>query len=118
MERIIEENSELKKKYEQLQQEEKDKFDEIKKKLALEYTVPQILKAKPNSKEQQYIMLHQEAEERSSTLTKINADLSKKLKNMIKRQEESEQSLKTFQVKCHSQIQQLESKYEELLNQH
>lgn len=51
MERLYEENSELKKRYEQLQMEEKEKFDEIKRKLGLEYPVNQIIKAKPNTKE-------------------------------------------------------------------
>jgi hypothetical protein len=39
MERIMEENAELKRKYELLQQDEKDKFDEIKRKLGLEFPV-------------------------------------------------------------------------------
>ena len=47
----MDENNEIKKKFEQLQQEEKEKFEEIKKKLGLEFTVNQILKAKPNSRE-------------------------------------------------------------------
>lgn len=67
-----------------MQIEEKDKFEEIKKKLGLEYSVNQILKAKPNSKEHAYLQLHQEAEERSGTLEKINMELQKKLKNVNK----------------------------------
>ncbi len=39
MERLYEENSDLKKKFETLKQEEKDKFEEIKKKLGLEFPV-------------------------------------------------------------------------------
>ena len=34
------------------------KFEEIKKRLGLEFNVNQILKAKPNTKEHSYIMLH------------------------------------------------------------
>ena len=82
MERLLEENTDLKKKYDQLQHEEKDKFDEIKRKMGLEFTVNHILKAKPNTKEHSYIMLHQEANDRSRTLAKINGDLNRKLKNI------------------------------------
>ncbi len=89
MERLLEENSELKKKYEHLQQNEKQDFEDLKKKLALDYPVNQILKAKPNTKEHSYIILHQEAEDRSRTLHQINIDLNKKLKNMQRKQEDS-----------------------------
>jgi len=72
MERILDENADLKRKYEQQIQEEKDKFDEIKRKLGLEYTVNQLLKAKTNTKENAYLILHQEADDRSKTLHKMN----------------------------------------------
>ena len=58
MERLLEENSDLKKKYDHLLLDEKEKFEEIKKRLGLEFNVNQILKAKPNTKEHSYIMLH------------------------------------------------------------
>lgn len=55
MERLLEENKDLKGKYDVLVEEEKDKFEEIKKKLGLEYSVYQLLKSKPNTKESQYL---------------------------------------------------------------
>ncbi|CDW90581.1 UNKNOWN [Stylonychia lemnae] len=118
MERILDENADLKRKYEQQVQEEKDKFDEIKRRLGLEYTVNQLLRAKANTKEHSYLILHQEADDRSQTLSKINQDLNKKLKNMSKKQEESEYQLKFFQQKCEDQISLLESKYDDLLKKH
>ena len=39
MQRLLDENNDLKRKFENLQNEEKEKFEEIKKKLGLEYPV-------------------------------------------------------------------------------
>ena len=80
----MDENRDLKRKYDILVEDEKDKFEEIRKKLGLEYSVFQLLKAKPNTKENSYLMLHQEADERSETLTKINQELNHKLKKAVK----------------------------------
>jgi hypothetical protein len=55
MNRLYKENTDLKSKFEQLQTDEKDKFEEIKKKLGLEYSVSVLLSAKSNSKEMQYL---------------------------------------------------------------
>eukprot|EP00347_Sterkiella_histriomuscorum_P016482 403353010 len=118
MERIQDENRELKKKYEQQIQEEKEKFDEIKRRLGLEFTVNQLLKAKPNTKENSYLLLHQEATERAQTLNNIHLDLEKKLKNILKKQEDSDLQLQQFQQKCEEQIVLLEKKYDELANKH
>lgn len=95
-------------------QDEREKFEEIKKKLGLEFSIFQLLKAKPNTKENGYLLLHQEADERSHTLTKINNDLTRKLKNMTKEEEESKLSVKKFEVKSNMQIVDLENKYSDL----
>jgi hypothetical protein len=84
MTRVMDENSDLKSKFEQLQQDEKDKFEELKKRLNLEFSIPSILKSKPNTKENTYIMLHVEADERSETLSKVNQNMNMKLKAMVK----------------------------------
>ena len=116
MQRVMDENSELKSKFELLQNEEKEQFEEIKKKLGLEYQIHQILKAKANTKENSYVKLYVEAEERSQTLKKVNQGVNEKFKNMVKEQEQSTVSLQHFQAKCEKQIKMLEQKYDDLQN--
>lgn len=114
MQRVMDENNDLKNKFEQLQNDERDKFEEIKKKLGLEYNIPQLLRAKPNSKENSYVKLHVEAEERSHTLNKVNQGMNGKFKNMVRDQEQSTLQLQQFQLKCDKQIKMLEQKYQAL----
>lgn len=80
MEKLIQENAEIKEQLEKLEELEVYKFDEVKKKVGLEYPVEALIADKIKGKEQKYLLMHQEAHERCSTLQEINNELKEKLK--------------------------------------
>jgi len=80
MQKLMDENAEIKKLLESLEEAEVQKFEEIKKKLGLEYPVDTLIVEKIKGKEQKYVLMHQEAHERCQTLQEINSELKEKLK--------------------------------------
>ena len=83
----MDENERIKQELKRLQDNEQAKFDELKKKLALDYPVNTLIKDKVMGKEAKYLKLHQEAKERCSTLKEMNLELKDNLKQAEKRKE-------------------------------
>jgi len=58
MQKLMDENAEIKKLLESLEEAEVQKFEEIKKKLGLEYPVDALIVEKIKGKEQKYVLMH------------------------------------------------------------
>lgn len=83
----------------------------MRRKLGLEYPVPQLLGAHSNSKESTYMTLHRDVSERSKNIQDLNTALKAKLKQARLEQETSTKGLQAFKLRCEEQLAALEKGY-------
>jgi predicted RNase H-like nuclease (RuvC/YqgF family) len=92
-ERAAKENDNLRQQLADFQAEEEQEFEELRRKLGLEFPVTQLLTAHSNSKESTYMTLHRDVSERSKNIQEINSSLKDKLKKAKLEQEGSTKGL-------------------------
>ena len=97
-----------------IEAEEKEKFEELRKRLGLEYPIESLLTAQPHTKEHHYSLLHQEADTRCRTMANYNEELVRKVKNQNKELESQEAELEQFNQKCKNQIASVDFKLKTL----
>ena len=78
VEKLSKENIDLKKQIDLLKRNYKHKLDEVCVMVGLDADLEALLKARPNSKEQQVLKFYREAKERAETFSRFNKDLEKK----------------------------------------
>lgn len=77
--KVISENKGLKVQHDDYVADENLEFDELQKKLGLEYPVYTLLQAPSNSKEATYMSLHREVAARNKNITANNIEVKRKL---------------------------------------
>ena len=82
VDKLSKENGELKKQIDFMKKTYKGKLDDFRIMLGIDVDLEALLKARPNSKEQQALKFYREAKERAETLSRINYDLDKKLNHL------------------------------------
>lgn len=90
---------ELKKEIENTKRSYEQKFEEARKRLGIELSLDQIVRAKPNSKEMQQVKYHREAMERAETLFKNNKELERKVENLETELDENRLEMNQLQEK-------------------
>ncbi|CDW80796.1 kinesin motor domain protein [Stylonychia lemnae] len=82
VDKLSRENNDLKKQIDYMKKSYKSKLDEFRIMLGVDADLEALIKARPNSKEQQVLKFYKEARERAETLGRINRDLEKKLNHL------------------------------------
>jgi len=80
LEKLLDENRQVKLDLVELEQNEQAKFEEVKNKLGLDYAVQTLIKDKLKGRELKYVQQHQQAKDRCFTLQDMNSELREKLK--------------------------------------
>lgn len=80
--------------------EERSVFEELQRKLGIEYNVQDILNAKDHTKLANYTNLHKDVEKRNKNFKGINSGLKERYEEVEGRKEESARRLKEFREKC------------------
>ena len=101
--------------YQEFIQEENAVFEELQRKLGIEYPVNEILNAQNNSKLANYTSLHKDVKERNKNIKKQNEELRNKFESFEHKQEVSKRKVKEFQEKCDEHLARYEAMYQDLV---
>lgn len=82
VDKLSRENNDLKKQIDFMKKTYKSKLDDFRIMLGIDTDLEALVKARPNSKEQNVLKFYREARERAETLGRINRDLEKKLSHL------------------------------------
>eukprot|EP00347_Sterkiella_histriomuscorum_P005358 403356914 len=110
VDKLSRENNDLKKQIDFMKKTYKTKLDEFRIMLGIDADLEALIKARPNSKEQQILKFYKEAKERAETLGRINRDLDKKLNHLQNEVDEIRTDKNDLETKYWRQFRAMENK--------